>query len=25
VKANLALALKREDVAPAIREYLAGL
>jgi UTP--glucose-1-phosphate uridylyltransferase len=25
VKANLALALKREDVAPAIREYLASL
>jgi UTP--glucose-1-phosphate uridylyltransferase len=25
VKANLALALKRDDVAPAIREYLAGL
>jgi UTP--glucose-1-phosphate uridylyltransferase len=25
VRANLALALKRDDVAPAIREYLAGL
>jgi UTP--glucose-1-phosphate uridylyltransferase len=25
VKANLALALQREDVGPAIREYLAGL
>jgi UTP--glucose-1-phosphate uridylyltransferase len=25
VKANLALALKRDDVGPAIREYLAGL
>jgi UTP--glucose-1-phosphate uridylyltransferase len=25
VKANLALALKREDVAPALREYLARL
>ena len=25
VRANLAIALKREDVAPAIREYLAGL
>jgi UTP--glucose-1-phosphate uridylyltransferase len=25
VKANIALALKRDDVAPAIREYLAGL
>jgi UTP--glucose-1-phosphate uridylyltransferase len=25
VKANLALALQRDDVGPAIREYLAGL
>jgi UTP--glucose-1-phosphate uridylyltransferase len=25
VKANLALALKREDIGPAVREYLSGL
>ena len=25
VRANLALALRRDDVGPAIREYLAGL